>query len=204
MKSDGLPVPLTGIILAGGRSSRMGQNKALLPLGGRPLITHVLTTLTGLCQEIIIVTNDPTPYAVLPARLVGDIYPGRGALGGIHAGLSASRTELTLVVACDMPFLNPALLRYLVSLAPGYDAVVPRLGDQFEPLHAVYTRRCLPPMERLLAQGPQRVITFYEQIHLRVVEEEELRRLDPELRSFINVNTPEEWTHAQQLWESLQ
>lgn len=184
--------PASGIVLAGGRSSRLGQDKALLPLpGGRSLIAHVVARLAPLVSEVVVVATDGERLGPLPARLVPDVFPDGGALGGIYAGLAAAREEHSLVVACDMPLLNLPLLRHLLALPRDFDVLLPRLADgQVEPLHAVYSKACLEPIRRQLAAGRHRIISFLGDVRVRYVEEAELRRLDPELRSFFNVNTP--------------
>ncbi len=189
---------LSGIVLAGGKSQRLGRDKALLELEGRTLIAHVLDKLSSLCEELIVSANDVETYAHLPARIVPDVVPGRGALSGIHAGLAAMRNERAIVVACDMPFLNLPFLRYMVSIAPGYDVVVPRPGEDHEPLHAIYAARCVEPIAQLLATGPWRIIELYERVRVREVTAEEVRLFDADL-SFFNVNTPEEWAKARRL-----
>jgi molybdenum cofactor guanylyltransferase len=189
--SSDLP-PASGIVLAGGRSSRLGQDKALLPLpDGRSLIAHVVARLAPLVSEVVVVATDGERLGPLPARLVPDAFPDGGALGGIYAGLAAAREEHAIVVACDMPLLSRPLLRYLLAPPRDFDVLLPRLADdQVEPLHAVYAKACLEPIRRQLAAGRRRIISFLGDVRVRYVEEAELRRLDPELRSFFNVNTP--------------
>ena len=189
---------LTGIVLAGGQSRRMGRNKALMALEGQTLIGRVLDKVSSLCDELIISANDADLYAGLPARVVPDIVPRRGALSGIHAGLSAMRNEMALVVACDMPFLNLRLLRYMIVIAPGYDVIVPRVGGSYEPLHALYSVNCIAPIVQLMDQGPRRVIDFYKHVQVREVAQDKIALFEAEL-SFVNVNTPQEWVDAQRL-----
>ena len=191
-------ISLTGIVLAGGQSRRMGRNKALMELEGQTLIARVLDKVSSLCDELIISANNADLYVHLPARVVPDVIPGRGALSGIHAGLCAMRNEMALVVACDMPFLNLRLLRYMVILAPGYDVIVPRVGEAYEPLHAIYGVNCIAPIEQLVARGPRRVIDFYEHVQVREIPQDKIALFEAEL-SFVNVNTPQEWANAQRL-----
>ena len=171
----------------------MGCDKAFLALGGRPLIEIVIERVRAVAAEVIVVTNTPLRYAHLATRLVRDIYPGVETLGGIHAGLMAARHDHALVVGCDMPFLNPSLLIYLASLAPHYDAVVPRVDGLFEPLHAIYSHSCLPLIEAQISTRQWQAFSFYPQAQVRYVQREEIARFDPELLSLRNVNTPEEW-----------
>jgi molybdopterin-guanine dinucleotide biosynthesis protein A len=192
------PAGLSGVVLCGGHSRRMGRNKAVLTLQGQRLIAHVLDRLDPLCDELIVAANDVGDYADLPARVVPDVLPVSGPLSGIHAGLSSMRNELGIVVACDMPFLNHALLRFMAVVAPGYDVVVPHIQGEYEPLHAVYRRTCIAPIERLLAQGPRRVVALFPLVRVREVTQEEVALFDAE-NSFFNVNTPEDWAEAQRL-----
>jgi molybdopterin-guanine dinucleotide biosynthesis protein A len=189
---------LSGIVLAGGESHRMGRNKALLELDGQTLIARVLDRLALLCDELIVSADAVELYADLPARVVPDLIPDRGVLGGIHAGLAAMRNDKAVVVACDMPLLSLRLLRYMVTLSPGYDVVVPRMGGFYEPLHAVYSARCVKPIAHLIAEGPRRVVDLYQRVRLREVSEEDVRLFDA-ASSFVNVNTPQDWAEVQRL-----
>ncbi len=192
---------ISAVILAGGKGSRLGQDKAFLVLDGEPLIARTVARLAQLSDDIIVVTNQPAPYRALglTARLVPDERPGVGALMGLYSGLKAATCAYAVAVACDMPFLNLALLRHMHSLAEGYDVVVPRLGRYQEPLHAVYSKRCLPNIERQLHQGRRRIVSFFSEVRVRHIEEAALERYDPQLRSFLNVNTPEDWKRVQRL-----
>ncbi|MGQ9501856.1 MAG: molybdenum cofactor guanylyltransferase [Anaerolineae bacterium] len=189
-------------VLAGGQSQRMGRDKAFLPVGGKPAIQRVLERVAPLSDDVILVTNAPNKYAPYTnCRITGDIYPGRGSLGGIYSALMAAHYPHCLIVACDMPFLNTRLLKYLARLARvyDYDAVVPRIAGRWETLHAVYSKRCLHPIEQCLQGDQLRVCSFFESVHLCVVEQRRLERFDPLLRSFLNMNTPEEWQYLQQV-----
>jgi len=177
------------VVLAGGQSTRMGRAKAFIEILGCPMIEWTLQALAGLSPETILVVNDPERFAYLGHRLVCDLYPDQGALGGLYTGLASMAHERAMVVACDMPFLNRDLLAYQASLADHSDAVVPRIGEYLEPLHAVYSRACLPALENTLNHGRHRFGDFFNSIHLRYVEQEEIDRFDPQHRSFINVNT---------------
>lgn len=187
--------PVKGVsaaVMAGGKSRRMGRDKAWLDLGdGRPIVRRVIDLLAEVADEVIVVANDER-YAALGSRVVPDRFPEGGALGGIATGVGAAAHELVLIAACDMPFLRAGVFRLLVDRAAGADAVVPRVAGEYETLHALYTKACLAPMERALAAGKMRVISFLGEVRLRVLEEDELRTVDPDLVSFTNVNTPEE------------
>ena len=190
---------LTGIVLAGGASRRMGRDKALLELGGRPLIEIVIERMARVCAEVLVVASDARPYAALKARVVEDRFRGVGVLGGLHAGLRAAAYELTLVVGCDMPFLNLDLLRAFAGWADGFDVVVFRQGELVEPLHGAYRRTCLPEIETAIRAGQRRVVSFFPRVRIRYVVPEDVTPFDPDLRSFRNVNTPEEWASVNEL-----
>lgn len=189
---------MTGAILAGGASRRIGRNKAFLALEGKSLIVRVLERLAEVCAEVLIVANDRSLYAPLGLPVMPDRFPGVGVLGGLHAGLQAASYDLMLAVGCDMPFLNPDLLRAFVAWAEGYDVVALRHGEQVETLHAAYRRTCLQPMEEAIRSGQRRIISFFPRVRVRYVAPEDIFPLDPDLRSFRNVNTPEEWAALQQ------
>jgi molybdopterin-guanine dinucleotide biosynthesis protein A len=186
--------PSTGVILAGGKSSRLGVDKALLQLDGGPsLIARTVARLLPLVEEIVIVADDGERFGALPARIVPDLYPGAGSLGGIYTGVAAAANEYSLVVACDMPFLSAAVLYHLLAEPRSFDVLLPRLaGGLTEPLHALYSRACLSPIRRQLEAGRYRIVSFMDEVTVRYVEEPILRRFDPDLRSFVNINTPEE------------
>lgn len=187
---------VSAAVMAGGKSRRMGQDKAWLDLGdGRPIVRRVVDVLREVADEVFIVANDER-FASLGLRVVPDRYPDGGVLGGIATGVAAAAHDRVLVAACDMPFLSPAVFRLLVARSGGAEAVIPVVGADQEALHALYTKACLPAMERALASGRRRVISFFGDVRLRVVEEAELRAVDPELRSFTNLNTPEELAAA--------
>ncbi|AKX95016.1 putative molybdenum cofactor guanylyltransferase [Moorella thermoacetica] len=179
-----------GIILAGGKSSRMGTNKALLPVGAKTMIETIISVLRPLFPEIIVVTNEPELYQHLEVRLVKDIIPAKGPLSGIHAGLSVSPYKYNFVVACDMPFIEPKLISYMVEHADGYDVVVPRAGEYLEPLHAVYSKNCIPFIEDCLKKNVTKIIAFYPEIRLYCLDVEVLRRFGDVTRMFFNLNTP--------------
>ena len=183
---------VSAIVLAGGQSRRMGRDKALIDYQGRPIIACVINTLRALSDDIVVVANRPDLYGPFGARVVPDYEPPCGPLGGIAVGLQTARHPLAVVVACDMPFLNVTLLRWLIDLAEGYDAVVPQTGDEFEPLHAVYRRECHDSIVRRIERGERRVISFFADVRLRPVPEPEWRVLDPGGRSLVNLNTPDD------------
>ncbi|MDA8217023.1 MAG: molybdenum cofactor guanylyltransferase [Dehalococcoidales bacterium] len=188
-------VAVSGAVLAGGKSTRMGADKAGLRVGDETLLGRVVARLAGVVEEVFVVGRVPTelPSSV---RAVSDLRPGAGSLGGIFTALSFAQGSRCLVVACDMPFLNRRLLAYLLDLSPGYDVVIPRDDGNVEPLHAVYAKTCLEPIRVVLEEGGHRIVDFFPRVRVRYVEKQEIAVFDPELRSFFNVNTPAEFRQA--------
>lgn len=202
--------PASAIILAGGLSRRMGQDKRRLRLWGESgptLLEHTVGVVARLCADVVVVLNDPEAWAGLPARLVPDIYADGGALGGIYAGLLAARHTCALAVACDMPFLNPDLIAAMLARPRDYDALIPRSPSpgaarnalDVEPLHAMYAKTCLDPMRDTLESGRRQIAAFFPRVRVAYVEPEEIRRYDPDGRSFLNVNTPEQMAEVARL-----
>jgi molybdopterin-guanine dinucleotide biosynthesis protein A len=188
---------LTIAIQSGGQSSRMGQDKALVHLGGKPIIEYVLERVEGLGDEILITTNHPADYAYLGIHVEGDADPGAGSLPGLETALKASHHSYTLVLACDMPFVSRPLLEYMIELMPHADIIVPQRQGYFEPMHAIYSQRCLKPIEIVLKRGETRVVSFYDQVQVRIVDETELAQFDPQGMSFFNINTPQDLIWAE-------
>ncbi len=191
---------ITLVIQAGGASSRMGQDKALMPFLGRPLIARVVERLAGLGDEVLVTTNRPEDYAFLNLPLIPDLLPGTGALGGLYTALYAANNPFVAVVACDMPFIDPRLLRAQIDLLEqeGVDAVIPRSLEGLEPLHGVYRRdTCLPAVKAALDRGDRRMISWFDAAKVRLMTPEEVAVVDPGFRSFINVNSPEEFQKAE-------
>ena len=184
---------VTGVILAGGESRRMGSDKSLLPLDGGRFIDHAYRTLAALFDEVIIVTNSPDLYAGLPCRKVPDLYPVKGSLAGIHSGLSHARSDRIFVVACDMPFLSAEVIRRLCARGEGSDVVIPRSERGVEPLHALYDTRCLPAVEELLDAGEKKIVRFFPRVRVCEVPPPAFADCDPDGRSFRNINTPQEY-----------
>ena len=185
---------VTGVILAGGASRRMGSKKALLKTGETTLIELVYRTLAPLFNDVLIVTNSPEDYAFLPCRTVPDVFPDTGAIAGLHAGLTASTTERVFVAACDMPSLNPELIRLLCTTSPEADAVVPVNNEGLrEPLHAVYARSTLVTLQEIIEQGDRSILTVLDKLATTLIEREVYGGIAGAEESFRNVNTPEEY-----------
>lgn len=184
--------PLTVAIQAGGKSIRMGRDKSFIPFQGRPMIEVVRDHVDDLGDELILITNDPLPYAYLDLPTYGDIYLDHGPLGGIHSALANARSPHVLIVACDMPWLNRDLLDYLVGLRQTADVIVPRWQKFPEPLHAVYSKTCLGPIEKNLEAGNLKITRFFSDVAVRFVDRDEIVRFDPQGRSFTNINRPQD------------
>jgi molybdopterin-guanine dinucleotide biosynthesis protein A len=182
----------TVAILAGGKSSRMGRDKSFVLFQGRPMIEGVKERVSGLGDELILITNKPTEYAHLGLPMFSDVYPDHGSLGGIFTAVHYAAHPYTLVVACDMPWLNRPLLNYMISLRETADVVVPRWQKYPEPLHAVYSKACLAPIEENLQAQRLKITGFFGRVAVHFLERETIARFDPLGRSFANVNTPED------------
>ena len=191
--------PVTGIILAGGHCTRISTNKALLPLGDRPIIVDIVDTLTSIFHDIILVTNRPEDYDFTDVQKVQDIIPGKGPLGGLYTGLSVSRTQYNFVVACDMPFLNSDLIGHMLIGCEKFDVVVPQLSDGLEPLHAIYSKSCLEPIQNRLHAGDLKLQSFFGSVRTKYIQQEEIKRFDPELRTFFNINYREDYQKVKRL-----
>jgi FdhD protein len=184
---------IAGVILAGGESSRMGRNKALMEVNGERMVETAYRRMAELFDEVLLVTNTPEIYDFIPCRKIADIYPGMGPLGGIHAALSSCSAARAFVTACDMPGLNPRLIRELSNMPGGVDVVIPETPGGLEPLHAVYAKSCLAKMEAMLRAGERRILSFFDLAHVRLVPRGKIATLDPDYASFRNVNTPEDY-----------
>ena len=184
---------VTGLILAGGKSSRYGANKALVEVYGTLLIERVVRVMKAVFEEVILVTNTPEDYSFLDLPMVEDLIRGLGPIGGIYTGLATISTDAGFFVACDMPFLNAGLLRHMVKSRKGFDAVVPRMmGWMFEPLHALYTKNCLSVIKSVIDEHEYQLARCFQKIRVRYMDEEELRSFDPELWSLFNINKPQD------------
>ena len=202
--------PLSAAVLAGGKSERMGQDKAFLRLepDGPMLLEIVLSRLRMVADDLIIVANDADRHQGFGARVVPDALPGYGTLSGIHAALVAAAHEHCLVVACDMPMLDPAVLNYLAMQPRDYDVLIPQTpgvsrqgnsGQIFQTLHAIYSRRCVEPIAAQLAAGNREVVGFFSQVDVRVPDREALLALDPQELTYMNTNTPDALDVAREL-----
>ncbi len=189
---------MTGIILAGGKNTRMGIDKAFIEINGRRMIDKTLEIYQQLFSEILIVTNDPLPYLEFTrAAIVTDIYKGKGPLGGIYTGLFYSNKPYSFVSACDMPYLNKDFIEYLAGLSGKHDVIVPKLTEGYQPLHAIYSRNCLPSIKRLLMLDKLKITGFYRDMRVLEIAQEQILPFNKDGRLFQNLNTPRDVDEAQ-------
>jgi molybdopterin-guanine dinucleotide biosynthesis protein A len=186
------------VLQAGGQSKRMGSDKGLLPFGEGTLIEYILGQVEDVGKEQIIISNKPEDYEGFGLPVYTDVLPGKGALGGIYSAIYHAKYNHILLLACDMPFVNLALIEYLLGLAVSHDVVVPVLheGEFAEPFRAVYSKKCLPAIKLALDQKKRRVISFFDDVDVHYVKKDVIHRFDPDERSFFNVNTPDDLEKA--------
>ena len=180
---------ITCIILSGGKSSRMGEDKAFMPLSGKPIIEILIDKLSLLFKDLIIITNSPQLYKKYGLKTYADILKDRGPLGGIHAGLTYSKNRYSFVVACDMPYVNLELVRFMSATIEGYDLVVPEENGQFEPLCAFYSKNCIKTIEDQLHKNNLKIRDFFSFLKVRTITENEIAAFDAEGKCFVNINT---------------
>lgn len=192
---------MTGIVLAGGRSARMGCDKAFLPWQGSDFLHVILENLASVCHERIVVTGTPPPDNLPAVKFVPDILPNGGPLSGIHAGLVRSSSPFAFVTACDMPFIQPAAAAWILSRMQDWDIVVPGCGEFAEPFFACYSKRCIPAIEDLLHKDIRKVKALFRQVRCLFIPFDDFRAFDPELLLFRSVNSPEEYQAALRLIE---
>jgi len=195
----------SSIILAGGKSKRFGHDKVLERIGNTSLLEQVISRVKPISKEIIIVTAKERTFARLANRpkikIVNDIFPEHGSLGGIYTGLVKSESFYNLVVAADMPFLNESLLRYMIKVADGYDFVLPRVNNWYEPLHAIYSRNCINPIKSILEEGKKVIVELFSYVKVRFIETNEIEQFDPKHLSLFNINTQEDMERAKKMAE---
>jgi len=178
----------------------MGKEKAFLPWGDGTLIEQVVETLRPLVDELIVAVKDAPRFLSLNVRVVEDLVPDAHALGGLYTGLKLASHERCFVCSCDAPFLNPDMIRFLTEQVDGCDLVVPKTRQGLQPLHAVYATSALPAIEDQLRQRQWALFELVGRLRAKVVEAEELRRVDPTGLGFFNLNTPDEYLRARRLW----
>jgi len=194
-------IDYTIVLQAGGKSTRMGTDKALVPFRGATMIEAILEAVHPLEQDVVLISNRPADFERLGLPVHADVIPDWGALGGLYSAVYHAGRDWCLVLACDMPFVDLGLIRYMAGLTPGCDAVIPRIADDgfTEPFRAFYHKRCLPPIRAAIATGRRRVDSFFDDVRPRFVERAEIEPFDPELRTFVNVNTPEDLAAAEKM-----
>jgi len=188
-------------VLIGGLSQRMGRDKALIRLGGKPLLEYVLEKLAEIFPEIILIGQNRAGLEKY-GQIFPDLVPGLGPVSGIYTALKTLNRPV-FVCGCDMPFLSSELIRFQLKVLEDFDAVVPRPGKFYEPLHALYAPACLPAIERLVKSGGKRPVEFFARIRIREIADQELNRLAPDRLSFFNINTREELAQAEKLIKEM-
>jgi len=177
-----------------------GENKAFLSVGGKTIMDRLYKTFACLFDEVLIVTNEPLHYLSWDAMIVTDVFPGRSSLTGVHSGLLHASTPHAFVAACDTPFLKEALIRQLLDeLEPEIDVVIPETEDGHQPLCAIYSKRCVKPIERQLKDEDLKILKFFSSVKVKRIPEEQLKSVDPHLVSFFNINTPEELVASEKM-----
>ncbi|HEY85314.1 MAG TPA: molybdenum cofactor guanylyltransferase [Chloroflexi bacterium] len=185
--------PFSVAILAGGQSRRMGQNKALMRLGGMSILQWEINAVKGLTPDLFLVTNSPQIYTPFNIPTIPDVVPGKAALGGIYTALTYAKHNWVLVLACDMPLLNPAIITFLAQQRQEADAVIPLVGNHPETLHAFYHKRCIPAVQKRISANKLKVIDFFNEVQVRYVNKEALQAITPDFDYLINLNTPAEF-----------
>lgn len=193
----------TGVILAGGQNKRFdGQNKAFITIGGQRIIDRLLAVYGQVFDQAVVVTTQPTAYVNVNALIVSDHYPVRSSLNGLHAGLFSAAHEYAFVTACDTPFVNTSLVRYLLdSIESRADIIIPETSAGYEPMFAIYRKSCLPAMAWQLENDLLKIQGLFRKVRVKTVPESDLRVIDPELVSFFNINTPEDLAQARHWYE---
>ncbi|OGO16987.1 MAG: hypothetical protein A2Z02_06510 [Chloroflexi bacterium RBG_16_48_7] len=194
---------ITGIIIAGGSGTRFGKNKALIVINNKTLIELVIEKLNKVVDEVVVVTSagqyENIACTGIKDKIILDIIPGKAAMGGVYTGLVSSNSFYSLVVACDMPLLNTDLLKHMVSVAPGNDAVIPRIENYTEPLHALYSKGCIPQIKKLIEDGELSMQILLKRINAKYIDRTEIEKYDPEHLSMFNINTVEDMDRARKV-----
>ena len=193
--------PCSGIILSGGLNTRMGgKDKAFLSVGNQTIIDRLYNTFEGLFDEVLLVTNNPLQYLSWDLTIVTDLFPIRSPLTGIHAGLFHASASHAFITACDTPFLKKKLIRALLAqLEPKWDVIIPVTEKGNQPLCAVYSKRCIKPIEHQLKNEDPKILKFYPKVNVKEIPEKQLRSADPHLISFVNINTPEDFSASEKM-----
>jgi molybdopterin-guanine dinucleotide biosynthesis protein A len=194
---------VTCLILAGGASRRMGQDKAFIQVEGIRLLDYVYGTCRELFSEIIIVTNQPQQFVDYHTPVITDEIPGIGSIGGLYTGLKRASNYYSFCVACDMPFLNSELIALIIEKRHNSDVVIPKTSAGLEPLHAIYSKRCIEPIKKLIERGDLKIPNFFPEVQVTYCGEEEIKKVDPTLTSFMNVNTKKDLFQIQKMLKGV-
>lgn len=198
--------PLDGVVLAGGQSRRLGRDKALLRFGGEPLLDVAVDRLAALCDRVVVAADRLDRYRQfgVAAEFVADATPGLGPLAGLQVGLRACATRHVLVVACDLPFLNVGLLRYMAELPRDYQALVPHIEGRWHPLHSIYARSCLGAVDMMVAAGGGSLRQLLARLEVRPLGWRQIRPFDPDGLSLLNLNERSDLARARAIWRKVE
>ena len=191
-KLDCMEIDMTGIVLAGGKSSRMDEDKSFVLFSGRPLIEILIDKISPIFKDLIIVTNNPRRYEKYGIRIETDLVKDRGPLAGIYTGLVSSKDNCNFICACDMPFLSQGLIQYMLKERDGYDVVIPEYEGRLQPLCAIYSKECVAPIENELSKNNLKIIDFFKHVKVRRIDEKEISRFISGQPPFVNINTPQD------------
>jgi len=194
---------LTGIILAGGKNTRIGEDKSFIKVGNQTMIERIVSTLSAIFHDIIIISNSPESYSSLNCKISPDIVPEKNSLGGIYTGLKVSSTDYNFIFACDMPFLNENLIKFMIHSIEDVDIVIPRTDRGCEPLHAIYSKKCIPPIKKQIEKNNLRIIDFFPSVRVKEIEQRDIEKFDSLHTAFLNLNTRQDITKAQEIEEWL-
>ncbi len=197
---------ITGIILSGGKSTRMKTDKAFLKLGSSTMIEELIARLEKKFSKLMVIANDKKRYVDIGIEVIKDIIPDKGPLGGIYTGLVKSDSVYNFIFSCDAPFVNPDLIDHMISKIKDSDVIVPKWQDRFEPLHAIYSKNCIEVIERQLGKNELKVTNFFQYVKVRVINEKEISRFISSQPFFANINTPQDFYTLlvpSLLWEGL-
>lgn len=185
---------MTAIILAGGKSNRFGSDKAFIEISGTPLIKRHLKLLNSLFSKIIIVTNQPQKYRFKNVKIVQDVIKDSGPLAGIYSGLLSSGSFYNFIIACDMPFINKALIRYMAGHKDDYDVIIPKVNNKFHPLFGIYSKNCIPVIEKMLKNDRLKVSSIFPKVKTHFIPKKTVEKFDENLFSLVNINTKKDLT----------
>ncbi len=179
---------INAYIIAGGKSIRFRRDKSLYEFNGKPLIKHVVDAVSPVFKSVSVISNDTEKFSFLGLNTIPDIIPDLGPIGGIYTALMQSAGKNIFVFACDTPFINKKFIEYMTLKTEGFDIIIPSISDRFEPLHAVYSSSCLPYILKLINSGDMKIINFFDRMKLLKITEEEIKKFDPQLKLFQNIN----------------